>query len=533
MGGGNPSFSRLRNCLLAQNTVGPAGPAGNRGGSPGSIGSDPDISGAFMSQGHNFIRLAGSATGFIGGLSGDIVGNVDPGLGALGDYGGPTPTVALLPGSLAIDAGDDSLGSGADQRGLPRKSGRHVDIGAYELQLGEVGASGYALYLNGTRDQYVTVPDQDWLTFTNAFTWEAWINVTKTAWVYFEEWATILGKDRSTEEYWFSIFQDGKLDTRGAQSGFTLIGTADSAIPFQKWQHVAVTWDGTMISYYVNGALKQTQPFSGTIPNTDAPLLIGRDGQNRLHFTGYLDEVRLWNMARSQSQIASTLYRPVPGSEPGLVACWNFDEGSGLIATNSAQSTGSAGNGQLVNSPMYLPSTIPFLPNALTLAASAVGAASATLHATVYPNNLDTTVWFEWGADTNYGHTTATNTVAAASSSLVMETLLAGLSPGQTYHFRIVASNAGGVARGKDMIVTTTSSQGLNLSNCNFNPASRVFSFSLSGSSGQNVVVETCTTLTSPVWLSVQTNTLNGSATTLSIANPSTTPQRYYRVRRL
>src|SRR5262249_30735725 len=65
----------------------------------------------------------------------------DPKLGPVFDNGGPTPTMALLAGSPAIDAGDDSvLGNPftltTDQRGsgFPRKSGVHVDIGAFEVQ---------------------------------------------------------------------------------------------------------------------------------------------------------------------------------------------------------------------------------------------------------------------------------------------------------------------------------------------------------------------------------------------------------------
>ncbi len=59
-------------------------------------------------------------------------------LSPLGDYGGPTKTHALLPGSLAIDAGDDTQAAGLtyDQRGEnhPRKLGDTVDIGAYEAR---------------------------------------------------------------------------------------------------------------------------------------------------------------------------------------------------------------------------------------------------------------------------------------------------------------------------------------------------------------------------------------------------------------
>jgi hypothetical protein len=73
-----------------------------------------------------------------GGYSGsdDLVGG-DPKLAPLGDYGGPTQTMALLPGSPAIDAGDSTAPGlpSTDQRGFARISGAAVDIGAYEVQL--------------------------------------------------------------------------------------------------------------------------------------------------------------------------------------------------------------------------------------------------------------------------------------------------------------------------------------------------------------------------------------------------------------
>jgi hypothetical protein len=59
--------------------------------------------------------------------------NVDPLLGPLTDNGGFTPTVALLPGSPAIDAGDDSACPATDQRGVARPKGASCDVGAFEL----------------------------------------------------------------------------------------------------------------------------------------------------------------------------------------------------------------------------------------------------------------------------------------------------------------------------------------------------------------------------------------------------------------
>lgn len=58
--------------------------------------------------------------------------NIDPFLGALADNGGPTRTRTPLPGSPAIDAGDDSSAPATDQRGVPRPQGTRTDIGAVE-----------------------------------------------------------------------------------------------------------------------------------------------------------------------------------------------------------------------------------------------------------------------------------------------------------------------------------------------------------------------------------------------------------------
>ena len=56
----------------------------------------------------------------------------DPKLGPLADNGGPTLTMALLPGSPAIDAGNTSLAPATDQRGFPRPAGLAADFGAFE-----------------------------------------------------------------------------------------------------------------------------------------------------------------------------------------------------------------------------------------------------------------------------------------------------------------------------------------------------------------------------------------------------------------
>ncbi len=77
-----------------------------------------------------------SGTGSIGitnGQGGNLVGVTNPGLGTLGNYGGQTQTIPLLPGSLAIGAGKAVSGLKTDQRGEPLDS-PEPDIGAFQSQ---------------------------------------------------------------------------------------------------------------------------------------------------------------------------------------------------------------------------------------------------------------------------------------------------------------------------------------------------------------------------------------------------------------
>jgi hypothetical protein len=103
--------------------------------------------------------------------------------------GGPTPTQALLPGSPAIDAGDDSvLGSPfnltTDQRGpgFLRKVGAHVDIGAFEVQFDTClkdNTTGNLLQWNSTTGQYLFTRCSDGFTLSGTGT-VALVNGIKT-----------------------------------------------------------------------------------------------------------------------------------------------------------------------------------------------------------------------------------------------------------------------------------------------------------------------------------------------------------------
>ena len=108
--------------------------AGNAGGDifagvVGDTGPDaPSLSGTEQPDRHGAPRRGQS-----NGINGNLIGVTDPLLAPLGNYGGPTQTMALLPGSPAINAGTNGPGiPTTDQRGLGRVGA--VDIGAFESQ---------------------------------------------------------------------------------------------------------------------------------------------------------------------------------------------------------------------------------------------------------------------------------------------------------------------------------------------------------------------------------------------------------------
>ncbi len=94
----------------------------------------PDVDGSVTSLGYNLIGNSSGSSGFV---ATDLL-NVNPLLGPLQNNGGPTETMALLPGRPAIDAGNNALvpsGITTDQRGAPRDVFGGVDIGAFEVQV--------------------------------------------------------------------------------------------------------------------------------------------------------------------------------------------------------------------------------------------------------------------------------------------------------------------------------------------------------------------------------------------------------------
>jgi hypothetical protein len=126
---------QLRNDIVAQNGLGSPGT-----GSGAVAGAGVDLFGSFSSTGYNLIGITDSATItniLTGNLAGNLCTPLNALLGTLADNGGPTRSIQpLSTNSPAFEAGDDALYPSmlVDQRGFPRLSCDHVDIGAVEYR---------------------------------------------------------------------------------------------------------------------------------------------------------------------------------------------------------------------------------------------------------------------------------------------------------------------------------------------------------------------------------------------------------------
>jgi hypothetical protein len=152
--GGVDGTCNLINCTLASNRgnagSGGGGGGGNPSGTPG--GSGTAWGGTTCGPMPNTLIASNTPAG------GDSF--TDPKLVPLADNGGPTLTMALLPGSPAIDAGNPSLAPATDQRGFPRPAGTAPDIGAFEygsvmptVAVSRSGPSGLNILGSGNANQ--------------------------------------------------------------------------------------------------------------------------------------------------------------------------------------------------------------------------------------------------------------------------------------------------------------------------------------------------------------------------------------------
>jgi hypothetical protein len=118
-----------------------------------------------------------------------------------------------------------------------------------------------------------------------------------------------------------------------------------------------------------------------------------------------------------------------------------------------AQNTAGTSFGAVLS---FTTSPSPPAPTVTTQAASALTSSSATLNGTVNPNGQATSYHFDWGTSQSYLSSTSTQSAGSGTGNVAASANLTGLSPGTTYHYRLVATNGSGTTNGSDGSFTTS-----------------------------------------------------------------------------
>ena len=138
-----------------------------------------------------------------------------------------------------------------------------------------------------------------------------------------------------------------------------------NTLKFGIWTHLASTYDGTTYRFYVNGVLagSKTAGYSrvgfNSIPARPLRIGAGRtEGSATYFFNGAVDEVRIWNYARTQNEINNEKNAVLSGQEIGLVSYYSFDN------DNASNETGvNSRDGTLYNSPSVITRNTPYEAN--------------------------------------------------------------------------------------------------------------------------------------------------------------------------
>jgi len=177
-----------------------------------------------------------------------------------------------------------------------------------------------SINFDGNND-YILISDHNQLDLTDNYTIEAWIFPEQFTWL-----AGIVSKYQSTgaNGYILRLTDQSPYSGLGFDEATTSIGVLNS----NQWYHIAAVNNNGIRTIYINGTEFNLSGSSLNVSANSNPIRIGSDYGSRF-FKGRIDEVRIWNVPRNQSEINELMEANLSGSENGLVAYYTFDEGSG------------------------------------------------------------------------------------------------------------------------------------------------------------------------------------------------------------
>ena len=206
-------------------------------------------------------------------------------------------------------------------------------------------------------DRSATVPRGN-----SAYTIEAWVKPTKMGDYGIIGWGLPNGPNRVNtlrlspkglfNQWWPDDFEVPTANLAGA------------------WHHVAATYDGTTRTLYLDGMAVGADRPVGTHDVPDASnLRIGSTNSGE-YFNGIIDEVRVWNVARTPAQLSAGQGISLASTTAGLVAYYRLNEGSGTTTATATVISPAANVGTLTNGPTWTtdaPALVSGVPVTLTV----------------------------------------------------------------------------------------------------------------------------------------------------------------------
>jgi hypothetical protein len=220
------------------------------------------------------------------------------------------------------------------------------------LSFGSLSAQviGQALLFDGV-DDYVSLGNSTVFDVDTTVTYEAWIRPDSTSAFIFNKWVNFQEDKQMT-------YSGDKVTfyMHNAFSGVSLVSS--SSVPKHQYTHVAATYDGTTAKLYINGVFDTSKSVGFPVSNSAGVLYLAHNPDrfdNQSAFMGVIDEFRIWNIARTESEIQSTMNQSLTGNEPGLIGYWKLDEGQGLTTADAT----SNGNNGTISGAVWIPGTTP------------------------------------------------------------------------------------------------------------------------------------------------------------------------------
>jgi gliding motility-associated-like protein len=219
-----------------------------------------------------------------------------------------------------------------------------------------------------------------------------------------------------------------------------------------KWHHLTAVRNGTTLSIYVDGVLDVSQTITGSqnISNTAALAIGSSPACSSGWTTGSIDEVRLYDTALTQANIAADMTSTSSSATANLKAYYNFDDGSGTTLTDQVS---SANNGTLQNSPAWVESYAMVVPSLTP--ATGVSPSGMTINWTAPLVGVVTNYVLDVSTTSNFSSPISGSPFTTTSTSQV----LTGLATGTIYYYRVrtdktSVTGQGSYASGSQMATT-------------------------------------------------------------------------------